>query len=204
MKVKICGITNLADAITASDAGANYLGFIFYPKSPRSITPELARDIIANLQTTAKKVGVFVNATINDINSTVDLCGLDIIQLHGEETAEFAQQLDFKRVWKAFHITSMADIEQAAAFPAAAILVDTATTTLRGGTGKTCDWQLATEAAAKFTTVLAGGITPANIREAINKVKPFAIDVASGVEVAPGIKEHNKIRQLFEEVRRET
>lgn len=200
MKVKICGITNLADAQVAVAAGADYLGFIFYQKSPRSVTPELAQNIIQNLQTTAQKVGVFVNMSADEINEIVDLCGLDIIQLHGEETTELAEQLGCERVWKAFHVTSVADIAQAAAYPASAIVVDTATAGLRGGTGKTCDWQLAAQAAQKFTTILAGGIKPENILEAIAIVKPFAIDIASGVEAAPGIKDHNKIRELFEKL----
>jgi phosphoribosylanthranilate isomerase len=200
MKVKICGITNLADAMAASEAGADYLGFIFYQKSPRSVTPVIAQNIISKLQTKAKKVGVFVNTPVDKINEIVDLCGLDIIQLHGEETVEMAKQLGYERIWKAFHITSEDDIAQAATYPVAAILVDTATATLRGGTGKTCDWQLAAKAAANFTTILAGGINHSNVLEAIGIVKPFAIDVASGVEASPGLKDHDKIRKLFEQL----
>jgi phosphoribosylanthranilate isomerase len=200
MQVKICGITNLADAQTAVAAGANYLGFIFYPKSPRSITPAKAEQIIIQLKRPVKKVGVFVNASRTAIEQTVLQCGLDIIQLHGEEPATLAKQLGSERVWKAFHITSTADIAQAAAYPAAAIVVDTATADQRGGTGKTCDWQLAAQAAKKFTTILAGGIKPQNVLEAIETVKPFAIDVASGVEATPGIKDHKKIKELFEEL----
>jgi phosphoribosylanthranilate isomerase len=200
MKIKICGITNLADAITASEAGADYLGFIFYPKSPRSITPEAAEKIIDQLKTSAKKVGVFVNATMNEINKTVKSCGLDIIQLHGDEPAEIAEQLGSERVWKAFHITSEEDIARAAKYPAAAIVVDTATAGLRGGTGKTCDWELAAQAAQSFTTILAGGINPQNVLEAIETVKPFAIDTASGVEASPGIKDHEKIQELFDKI----
>ena len=200
MQVKICGITNLADAQAAVAAGADYLGFIFYPKSPRSITPKKAKEIIISLKSSVKKVGVFVNASKSEIENITILCGLDIIQLHGEEPATLAEQLGSERVWKAFHITSTADIAKAATYPAAAIVVDTATANLRGGTGKICDWQLAAQAAEKFTTILAGGIKAQNVQEAVAKVKPFAIDVASGVEASPGIKDHKKIEELFGEL----
>ena len=204
MQVKICGITNLVDAQAAVAAGADYLGFIFYPKSPRSVTLKKAIQIIINLKAPVKKVGVFVNASSAEINNTALICGLDIIQLHGEEPAELAEQLGAERVWKAFHITSMADIARAAEYPAAAIVVDTATAGLRGGTGKTCDWQLAAQAAQSFTTILAGGINSQNVLEAIATVKPFAIDVASGVEATPGIKDHKKIEKLFEKLEGKT
>ncbi|MCF6174944.1 MAG: phosphoribosylanthranilate isomerase [Victivallaceae bacterium] len=198
MKIKICGITNLADAQAAVAAGADYLGFIFYQKSPRSVTLKKAVEIIIKLKTPVKKVGVFVNASSAEINNTAFLCGLDIIQLHGDEPAALAEQLGSERVWKAFHITSEEDIARAAKYPAAAIVVDTATAGLRGGTGKPCDWQLAAQAAQSFTTILAGGINPQNVQEAIETVKPFAIDTASGVEASPGIKDHKKIEELFE------
>ncbi len=139
MKIKICGITNLADAQAAVAAGADYLGFIFYQKSPRSVTLKKAVEIIIKLKTPVKKVGVFVNASSAEINNTAFLCGLDIIQLHGDEPAALAEQLGSERVWKAFHITSEEDIARAAKYPAAAIVVDTATAGLRGGTGKPCD-----------------------------------------------------------------
>ena len=200
MKVKICGITNLADAKAAIAAGADYIGFIFYPKSPRAVTLKQAVEIIIKLKAPVKKVGVFVNASSTEINNTAFLCGLDIIQLHGEEPAELAEQLGSKRVWKAFNITSTEDIVKAAKYPAAAIVVDTATAGLRGGTGKPCDWLLAAQAAQKFTTILAGGINPQNIYEAIATVKPFCIDVASGVEARPGIKDHEKIHELFNKI----
>ncbi len=200
MQVKICGITNLADAQAAVAAGADYLGFIFYPKSPRAVTLKKAIQIIIKLKTPVKKVGVFVNASTAEINNTAFLCGLDIIQLHGDEPAAVAEQLGSERVWKAFHITSPADIALAAKYPAAAIVVDTATAEQRGGTGKTCDWQLAAQAAQKFTTILAGGINPQNVEEAIATVKPFAIDIASGVEASPGIKDHEKIEKLFKKL----
>ncbi len=197
MKVKICGITRYEDAWAAVDAGADCLGFIFYPGSSRYIMPVRAGDMIARLPVKVDKVGVFVNASIAEMQEISVYCGLDIIQLHGDEPPAVAEALGWERVWKAFHITTVQDIAVAASYPAAAIVVDTATSTMRGGTGLTCDWQLAAQAAQRFPVMLAGGITPNNIVEAVESVRPLGIDVASGVEQAPGVKDHHKITELF-------
>lgn len=201
VKVKICGITNLADAEAAIKAGADYLGFIFYPKSPRGISVEQAGYICGKLSAPVKKVGVFVNADEKAIKHAVKLCKLDVIQLHGEESPETARALGQDMVWKAFSINNQNDIDKAAAYPADAILADTKVDGLRGGTGKTCDWRLAAITAATVKTVLAGGITPDNAVEAAVQVKPYALDIASGVETRPGIKDHKKIALLINNLR---
>lgn len=195
--VKICGITNLPDALAAAALGADFLGFIFAENSPRRVTRETARTIIAALPEKVRTVGVFVNSPMPAVAETLADCGLDIAQLHGDESAENARLLGVERVWKAFHLTGAADLAAAADFPAAAILADTMLPGQRGGTGIVGDWELARQLARRRNLVLAGGVKPGNIAEAARLVAPYAIDIGSGVEAAPGRKDHRKLQQLF-------
>ncbi len=196
VKLKICGLTNAADVQAAIDAGADYLGFILYPMSPRFISPAKARELIKKVPRKIKTVGVFVNSPPNQIVELMEFCGFNIAQLHGDESAADALEIGRERVWKAMALNTAKDIEQAAAFPAAAILADSIGTVHRGGTGKKCDWQQAAEAAKQLKLILAGGINPENVAEAAKAVKPFAVDVCSGVEASKGIKDHQKILEL--------
>ena len=200
-KLKICGLTRKKDIEAAAEAGASYVGFIFYNKSPRYISPERVKEITSNLAKNVKKVGVFVNASIEKIREIVELCQLDVVQLHGEESKEFAQQLTGIEVWKALSLTDSDDLIYAENYPADAILVDAMTAEKRGGTGQVCNWDFATKLSAKRLVILAGGINLLNIEEAINKVKPIIIDVNSGVEISPGIKDRNKIIEIMAKVR---
>jgi len=195
-KLKICGLTRRGDVEAAVKAGAKYLGFIFYDKSPRHVTPEQVKEISRNLPEDVKKVGVFVNASVEDIQQIVEFCGLDVVQLHGDESPEFALQLKGVKVWKALSLRNASDMNYAENYPADAVLVAAMSSEQRGGTGQVCDWSLAAELSSMRPVILAGGINPSNIVEAIEQVKPVIIDVNSGVESAPGIKDKNKIEDI--------
>jgi phosphoribosylanthranilate isomerase len=199
-KLKICGLTRAEDIATAAEAGASYVGFVFYDKSPRYISPEQVKEITSNFPENVKKVGVFVNASIEEIRETIKLCQLDVVQLHGEESGEFAQKLTGIEVWKALSLANDNDLIYAENYPADAILVDAMTAEKRGGTGQVCNWDLVAKLSAKRLVILAGGINLSNIAEAIDKVKPMIIDVNSGVETLPGIKDKNKIIELSSKV----
>ena len=199
-KLKICGLTKREDVEAAIKAGARYLGFIFYDKSPRHVTPEQVKEISRDLPEGVKKVGVFVNASIEDIQQIVEFCSLDVVQLHGDESPEFARQLKGIEVWKALSLRNTADMKRAENYPADAVLVDAMTAEQRGGTGQLCDWSLAAELSSIRSVILAGGISPLNIKEAIAQVKPVIIDVNSGVESAPGIKDKNKLANIGKKI----
>ena len=212
--VKICGITDAADARLAADAGADFLGFILVPGTPRYVTPERAAEIIQSLRVEHETrnaqlataglprfVGVFLDAPEAEIRAAVELCGFNVIQLHGEEPAELATRLGPERVWKMMHLRTPQDVAAAADYPAAAILADTVSGGKRGGTGQTGDWSLAAALAKQRRTVLAGGLTPANVAEAVRQVRPWALDVGSGVEAAPGRKDEAKVREFVNNVK---
>jgi phosphoribosylanthranilate isomerase len=198
VKVKICGITNHEDASEAVRLGADAVGFIFAP-SPRQIVPELARDIICGLPPFVQAVGVFVNEELSAIRGRVAYCGLDIVQLHGDETPEFCREL-MPRSLKAFRIKDTSSLSQIGAYKGLvkALLLDTYQEGLKGGTGKTFDWGLAIEA-GKFgmPVILSGGLGPSNIETAISTVKPYAVDVGSTIEARPGKKDHGLMRELM-------
>jgi len=187
-KVKICGITNLEDALFAAEAGADALGFVFYAKSPRCIAPDRAREIILRLPPFVTKVGVFVNEELDRVTELMAHCSLDYAQLHGDEPPEQVAALAL-RVIKAVQVRSAADIERLAQYQAVAYLLDTYHPTKPGGTGETWDWELAAAAKQYGPVILAGGLIPENVGEAIERVHPYAVDVSSGVEAAPGIKD---------------
>ncbi len=201
--VKICGITRLKDAIIAADLGARALGFNFYKKSKRYIQPKKAVKIIEQLPGHILKVGLFVNSPkdeIENINSRLDL---DLLQFHGDEPPNFCEKWGDK-VIRAFRIESENQLEEIKKYSfARMIIIDAAIAGRFGGTGELSDWDLAVKAKKYgIPLLLAGGLTPKNVSEAIQRVKPFGVDVAGGVESSPGIKDKEKIRAFMHSVRR--
>ena len=199
-KVKICGITNLDDALVAIDAGADALGFVFYEKSPRNLNPMQASAIIAKLPPFVQTVGLFVNEEAERVNWTADFCGLDLIQLHGDEEPEYCQEIK-RRVIKAFRVKEAASLASLKNYRVAGHLLDAWSPAAPGGTGETFNWDLAREAAGSGRLILAGGLTPDNVRRAVEQVRPYAVDVSSGVESAPGKKDHDKVREFISRVK---
>ncbi|HPD47266.1 MAG TPA: phosphoribosylanthranilate isomerase [Anaerohalosphaeraceae bacterium] len=201
LKVKICGITNLEDARAAVDAGADMLGFNFYPESPRYLTVEQAIAILDEIPTFVDTVGVFVNPTTEQLKEITSYGFLSWIQLHGDETPEFCDMLNWLRVRsiKAIRVRSAADIEQIDAYRTDAILLDTHNSRLYGGTGEAFDWSLIGDISTR-RIFLAGGITPENVADAA-KLGVYGIDVCSGIESAPGKKDHARMKQLFDNLR---
>jgi phosphoribosylanthranilate isomerase len=200
MLVKICGITMLEDAEAAVDQGADAVGFILWPESPRFVTPERVREIVDALPALVMKVGVFVNQPAEHINDVARRSALTHVQLHGDETPSFAASLTIP-VIKATSLTE--GPEALEAWPAETMwLVDAHEPILRGGTGRPADWSAAAGLARQRPVWLAGGLTSANVGEAVRRVRPFGIDVSSGVERAPGVKDHGKLKELFAAVSR--
>jgi phosphoribosylanthranilate isomerase len=196
MFVKICGMTRVEDAMAAVDAGAGAIGFIFWPASPRFIDPHRARKIAAMLPPFVTAVGVFVNQPLDYVNGVSSLVRLGAVQLHGDETPAFAAAVT-SPVIKAMSLGA-GDVQ---AWPAEVrLLLDVHDPVVRGGTGRTIDWTAAADVAAQRRILLAGGLTPDNVADAVARVRPFGIDVSSGVERAPGIKDHRRLQALFEAV----
>lgn len=196
-RVKICGITSLEDALTAVEAGADALGFVFFKESPRHIFPEQASRIIEQLPPFVQLVGLFVNEQAATVNEVVDLCRLDLVQLHGDESDEFCQQIR-RRVLKAFRVRSLTCLDPIRDYPVAGYLLDTFSPSFYGGTGLSFNWEIAAEAVKRHQRIiLAGGLTPDNVAEAIRQVRPYGVDVSSGVESAPGKKDHQKVREFI-------
>jgi phosphoribosylanthranilate isomerase len=195
MLVKICGLTRLEDAEAAVDCGAGALGFVFWPGSPRAIDPNRARAIVRTLPPFVTPVGVFVNQPADYVNDVAALVGLGVVQLHGDESADYAATIA-RPVLKAI----TADMAAASdAWPAATmILLDAHDPVRRGGTGRTVDWSGAALLSSRRRVVLAGGLNPDNVAAAVAAVRPFGIDVSSGVERSPGIKDRGRLRSLFE------
>lgn len=201
IKIKICGITNLDDAMAAADAGADALGFNFYKKSLRYIEPEKAAEIIAQLPPFIVSVGVFVNEREDRIYEIKQLTCLQAIQLHGDESPEFCQRFG-NRAIKAFQVKDKETIKHMAHYRVGAFLLDSYRDGVRGGTGMTFDWHLAVVAKTFGKVILAGGLTPANVAEAVKLVQPYGVDVAGGVEKEMGIKDHAKMKKFISEVRK--
>ena len=190
-RVKICGITRTEDAIAAAGLGASYLGFIFVKESPRCVTPEQALGLrhAAVSARVPKIVGVFRNESRESVREIAHFVGLDLVQLHGDES----YALDLPTI-RAFHVKdTLPDAQTTADY----VLFDSG-----GGTGRTFDWSLLDRYARTKPFFLAGGITPENVAEAVERTRPFAVDVASGVEASPGVKDHQKLRALFERIQR--
>lgn len=196
-RVKICGITSLEDALTAVEAGADALGFVFYQESPRHIFPEQAARIISQLPPFVQAVGLFVNEEAGVVNEVADLCRLDLVQLHGDEPADSCGQIR-RRVLKAFRVRSLTCLDLIRDYPVAGYLLDTFSPSFYGGTGLSFNWEIAAEAVKRHQRIiLAGGLTPDNVAEAIRQVRPWAVDVSSGVEAAPGKKDADKVRRFI-------
>ena len=201
-KIKICGIKTLPDALAAIDAGADYLGFNFYPKSRRFIETDACAEITSVLKRKhpeIKLVGVFVNSLVDEIKHILETCSLDLAQLHGDEIPEMLDALDGK-AFKAFrgvpgHINGFAREK------APTLLVDAAVKGAYGGTGVRADWSAAAELAERYPLLLAGGLTPENVAEAVRRVRPWGVDVASGVEASPGVKDAGKMKAFVRVVR---
>ena len=211
MKVKICGITNIDDAQAAIEAGADLLGFNFYPKSPRYIAPERAGEIAAHLRRSDGNgpllVGVFVNSPLDEVRSILEVARIDLAQLHGDEPVNVVEQLH-GRGFKALRPTSEEEAEIDAEWfaphgpNAPVLLIDAYRKGQYGGTGHTADWTIATRLAQQYPILLAGGLTPDNVAEAVKQVKPWGVDVASGVEVSPGKKDAAKMKLFVERCQR--
>ena len=196
-KIKICGITNSEDASYAVDLGTDALGFVFYKESPRYVSKEVARDIICSLPPFVSTVGVFVNENEERINEISQFCSLDIIQLHGNESPDFCAKFN-KRLIKALRIEEGVDLEFISLYNVCAILFDTYYKEIYGGGGKAFNWQLASVAKGYAKRViLAGGLNPDNVFNAIQMVKPYGVDVSSGVEYEPGKKDYNKLKKFI-------
>ena len=200
IKVKICGMTQLKDALFAVEQGVDAVGFIFYKKSPRAVTMKTVREIIKKLPPLVETVGVFVNESAERVNKMADYCGLDLVQLHGEESPAFCRKIH-RRVIKAFRVKDIQSIKQLEKFPVSGFLLDTFSDDLHGGTGKTFDWNLALPAKKMGPVILAGGLTPRNILQAVRQVRPYGVDVCSGVEKSPGIKDLEKVRAFLKNIR---
>ncbi|MBW6485240.1 MAG: phosphoribosylanthranilate isomerase [Syntrophobacterales bacterium] len=196
-EIKICGITNSEDALAAAALGANALGFIFQATSPRYISPIEAKEIIELLPPAITRVGVFVNSGGDEVKKTADICGLDIIQLHGDESPEYCRRFPPKSLVKAVFLSSNDDLACLGSYHVRAFLADSRHDGRYGGTGRKANWELAARAAEKYPLILAGGLSETNIAAALTKVKPAAVDINSGIEKAPGIKDHERMRQLI-------
>jgi phosphoribosylanthranilate isomerase len=202
VRIKICGITNLEDARLAAELGADALGFIFYPKSPRYVAPEAAREIIAQLPPFVAAVGVFVDEEAAVVQGLAARLGLDWVQWHGQESPEYCRSLG-RRVIKGFRIKDESSLAGLAPFRGAAqaLLLDTYKKGQVGGTGEIFDWHLACQAKKYGPVILAGGLNPENVAQAIATAQPEAVDVASGVEASPGKKDPAKLKAFFQAVR---
>jgi len=201
-KIKICGIKTLTDALTAMDGGADLIGFNFYQKSPRYIDVGMCRNIMSVMRRDGGSilfVGVFVNASLGEIQATMETCGLNLAQLHGDEPSDMLSALDGK-AFKAFRGVPQS-INGFTKQEAPAFLVDASVKGVYGGSGVTADWNGAAELAKKYPLLLAGGLTPENVTQAVRQVKPWGVDVASGVEYAPGRKDANRMKAFVQAVR---
>jgi phosphoribosylanthranilate isomerase len=200
MEIKICGITNMEDAVMAFAYGADALGFIFYEKSPRYVTPEAARRIVKTLPDNISKVGVFVNHDIHAVREIYKFCALDMIQLHGDESPDYCREFPQSVLIKAISPSREEDLDIVHDYAARAVMIDTRESGLYGGTGKKSNWDLAVKLKEMRPLVLSGGLNASNILEAIRTVSPHAVDVNSGVELSPGKKDPKKVQSMIEMV----
>lgn len=201
IKVKICGTTNLEDALTAIRCGADALGFIFWNRSPRCVDAKTAHRIIGDLPPFITTVGVFVNEAADVVNTIVKDCRLDRVQLHGDETPEYCDKIHAKTI-KVFRVKEAEDIKAIRDYNnVSTYLLDAYLEGLPGGTGRVFNWDLAVDAKKFGPIILSGGLTPENVKEAVLKVRPYGVDVCSGVELKPGKKDPEKVLRFVKEVR---
>jgi len=201
IEVKICGITTVKDALVAAESGADALGFIFYSGSPRHVTPERAAAIVRHLPREIARVGVFVNHNIDEVRNIVLHCGLDLIQLHGGESSEYCRHFPSSTVIKVFSPRREEDLTGMEHYHLQAVLVDTYDPERYGGVGRISDWNLARKVGEKYPLILSGGLHRENIQDAIVAVSPRAVDINSGVEVSPGEKDPEKVREIIDIVK---
>jgi phosphoribosylanthranilate isomerase len=196
-QVKICGVTSVADAQLATEAGADMIGLMFYDQSPRHISLATAVEIARTLPPLILRVGVFVNPTVDQVKQAMAECGLGLLQFHGQETSDFCTQFGLMSV-KAFRIRDASSLAALAEYRTDAFLFDAYSSTALGGTGEQFNWDLALEAKkSRKPIILAGGLTPENVAAAVTYVRPLAVDVSSGVESAPGKKDPAKVRAFI-------
>ena len=195
-------MTNLKDVKVAVDGGVDAVGFIFYKKSPRSVTMQAVRKIVLELPPFVDSVGVFVNETAEQINKIADRCNLDRVQLHGNESPTFCKKIR-RRVIKAIRVKDIQSLKKLSDYPVSSFLLDTFSEDQYGGTGRVFDWNLAYPAKKYGPIILAGGLTPNNVRQAIQRIQPYGVDVCSGVESQPGIKDHQKMQTFLKNVKAE-
>jgi phosphoribosylanthranilate isomerase len=201
LKIKICGITNLEDALAAVECGANALGFVFQSKSPRAVTPDEAKAIISKIPPFVTSVGVFVDEDKSEVEKIARYAGLNVIQLHGSEPPEECQMC--RKVIKAIRVKDLTSLEPLNTYKVSAFLLDTYSPHTVGGTGQIFNWDIAVEAKKFGKIILAGGLTPENVDNAIKWVQPYGIDVATGVEGSKkGKKDREKLKSFIEKARR--
>lgn len=200
-RIKICGITNLEDALCAVDAGADALGFVFYEKSPRYVPPVKVAQIVSALPPFVTTVGLFVNVDSAVIRQTMSTAGLNVIQLHGDELPEDCCLPPYP-VLKAVRVKDADSLVGIDEYDVSALLLDAWDDQQYGGTGESFDWQLARKLTGSLPIILAGGLTPDNVTQAIQEVNPYAVDVSSGIEKSPGLKDHNKIYEFIRQVKK--
>lgn len=199
IKAKVCGITNLEDALMVVECGADAVGFVF-ASSPRQVSPETVCRIVGELPPFVCKVGVFVDSTLETVREVMDTCGLDLAQLHGSESPDFCRAL-FPRVLKAFRVRDESVLSLLPQYQACAYLLDSYDASLKGGTGRSFNWDIGKRAGVYGRIVLSGGLTPENVRQAIEIARPYAVDVSSGVESCPGKKDPGKVKAFLEVVK---
>ena len=203
-RVKICGITRLEDAELAASLGAWALGFILWPQSKRAVEEAVAAGIARRVRRQAELVGVFVNPTLDEVTHAAEAIGLTHVQLHGDEGPSFAAEVARRtgaKIIKAARVAGASDLQSLERFRTDFHLLDTAAEGVQGGSGQTWDWSLAAQRRSKVPMVLSGGLTPENVAEAVALVRPWGVDVASGVESAPGVKDPDKVARFVKNVR---
>ena len=196
VKVKVCGMTRLEDTLLAIEGGADAVGFIFYKKSPRYVSAKTVKAIIGALPPFIETVGVFVNETADRINRIADSCKLSAVQLHGNESSVFCKKIS-RKVIKAVRVKGKDSFDGLSSYKVSAFLLDAYSDQQQGGTGETFDWRLVSEGKKYGPVILAGGLDPSNVEHAIRKVKPYGVDVCSGVEMTPGIKDPSRMKKFI-------
>jgi len=200
VKIKICGMTSLEDTLLAVKGGADAVGFIFYKKSPRAVSVKTVKSIVSALPPFIETVGVFVNESADRINRIADSCNLSAVQLHGNESPAFCKKIR-RKVIKAVRVKGKESFDGLSSFKVSAILLDAHSEEQQGGTGETFDWRLVGQGKKYGPVILAGGLDPKNVAHAIQKVKPYAVDVCSGVERMPGKKDPVRLKAFIKAVK---
>lgn len=206
-RIKMCGLTREKDVVAGIDAGLDALGFIFYEKSPRNVEPDFVRSMVAQMPPFTECVGVFVNREREEVEEIIEYCRLTYAQLHGNENPKFCERIERFvspcRVIKAFRVSEESQSDEFAPYASVihGYLLDTYMKGSAGGTGKTFDWNIIQRLKLQRPMILAGGLTPENVEEALSQVQPFGVDVNSGVEIEPGIKDHAKLNAFVRKVR---